>query len=45
MHELLRFLANWSATVVSHLTTPLNIGLVVVGVLLWRELRKGKRPV
>ncbi len=36
MNELLRFL--------SHLTTPLNIGLIVVGVLIWREFRKGKRP-
>lgn len=48
MNEL-RFWTNELLSFLSYLTSPRNIVLIVggsvAGVLLWREFRKGKRPV
>jgi hypothetical protein len=30
---------------VSYLSSPRNIGLIVLSVLIWREFRNGKRQV
>jgi hypothetical protein len=43
MNEL-RFWTNELLSFLSYLTSARNIGLIVAGVLLWREFRKGKRP-